>query len=245
MEIQCKPVVMIKKFKADTIFRHCQLTIVICIFLCLSTVSANLYAKAPVYLTCREQPELQRMRSEELKKMVQADQAVRQNWEKISPDEHVLIAKQDRERRRRVGEIFGEGCFKTAEDYAAAALIFQHGDLPDDYFQAYIWSNHGVELGDIQQKHLAALAMDRYLTSIGKKQLFASQAISSDTTKGCFCLHQIEKTFPEKLRKEYSGVSLKERYEWVATLNAKKDCPKLECEAPLQATLKGSVPGLW
>ena len=60
--------------------------------------------------------------------------------------EHDLI------RRKRVGEIFGEGCFKTAKDYSAASLIFQHGDTPDHYYQA-LWANRAVELGDISQNN--------------------------------------------------------------------------------------------
>ena len=73
-------------------------------------------------------------------------------------------------------EILGEGCFKSAEDYAAASLIYQHGDSPDHFFQAFIWALRAVQLGDFQQKSLVAMTVDRYLISSGKKQLFGTQA---------------------------------------------------------------------
>jgi hypothetical protein len=36
------------------------------------------------------------------------------------------MVKNDVLRRKRVGEIFGEGCFSKAQDFAAAALVYQH-----------------------------------------------------------------------------------------------------------------------
>ena len=49
---------------------------------------------------------------------------------------------------------------RTAQDYSAAALIYQHGVVPDHYQQAFIWSNRAIEEGDVKEKQLAALAID-------------------------------------------------------------------------------------
>ncbi len=120
----------------------------------------------------------------------------------------IEVQKRDETRRKRVGEIFGEGCFSTSEDYAAAALVYQHGDTPDHFFQTYIWSKRAV-------------------VNTGHKQLFGSQAMRPGPTEStCWCLDQIEKTFPDKRRKG-------------------KTCPNIECEAKLKPSPKGTVPGFW
>ncbi|VEG91173.1 Uncharacterised protein [Legionella spiritensis] len=197
------------------------------------------------YLPCLSQTDLQQERSRELKTLVDADQKEREDWDKLSEDEKQTVSIHDMARRKRVGEIFGEGCFKSAQDYAAAALIYQHGDTPDHYYQAFVWANRAVNLGDTKSRHLAALTIDRYLVSIGKKQLFGSQAFASDETNWCFCLQPVEKSFPDDRRKDYSGRSLKENVDMVLFLNEGKDCPNIECPGNLKPTPEGSVPGFW
>ena len=194
------------------------------------------------YLT---QPEIQEARSMELAELVKADQNEREHWENLSDDEKRQIAENDLMRRKRVGEIFAEGCFKTAEDYAAASLIYQHGDVPDHYFQAFVWANRAVELGDLQQKYLVALTIDRYLVSIGKKQLFGSQAFASSDTDWCFCLEPVESSFPDSNRVNYLGKQLSDQYEWLASINQGKSCPNTECPTQLKSSPQGTVPGFW
>ncbi|KTD17759.1 hypothetical protein [Legionella jordanis] len=78
------------------------------------------------------------------------------------------IRKNDLERRKRIGEIFGEGCINNGEDYAAASLIYQHGDVSDHYYQAFHWALLAKEKGVSKAKYLVALTLDHYLVSIGK-----------------------------------------------------------------------------
>ena len=149
-------------------------------------------------------------------------------------------------RRQRVGEIFGEGCFKTPSDYAAAALVYQHGDQPDHYFQTYIWSKRAVELGDVSQKRMMALGVDRFLVNTGKRQLFASQASRPFDSK-CWCLQPVESTFTDEKRKEFNAKSVKEALQWIDSMNAGTGCPAAsECiNSNLAPTPPGSVPGIW
>lgn len=157
------------------------------------------------------------------------------------------VAKRDVERRKRVGEIFGEGCFTKAEDFAAAALVYQHGDVPDHFLWAFIWAKRAVELGDISQKRLMALAIDRYLVNIGHKQLFASQAIRPGMNPStCWCLQQVESRFPDKRRKDIAGKTLSEAFDWLKELNAdNSSCPQEQCKQQLQGSPMGTVPGFW
>lgn len=208
-------------------------------------VSAQKIRSVINYEACPYQPALQIQRSKELQSLAETDQKVRLEFEKLSQEERFQMMKDDLLRRRRVGEIMGEGCLKTAADFAAAALIYQHGDVPEHYFQSFVWANRAVQLGDQTQAHLAAAAIDRYLVSIGKKQLFASQGGAGLKPGACFCLQQTERSFPDARRKSYSGHSLQKGYEMLAIVNKGKKCPNVECSAPLKPSPKGTVPGFW
>ncbi|MBN8542513.1 MAG: hypothetical protein J0L82_19135 [Deltaproteobacteria bacterium] len=157
-----------------------------------------------------------------------------------------LVQPRDEARRKRVGEIFGEGCFKTSEDFAAAALVYQHGTIPDHFFQTFIWAKRAVELGDPKQKWLMAAGIDRYLVKSGRKQLFATQA-SKENARPCWCLEEVESTFPEKLRIEYGKKSLREMLAWVQSLNlGNTACKSIDfCEKGFKDSPKGSIPGFW
>jgi hypothetical protein len=190
---------------------------------------------------CPDDPERQALRSKELRTLVKEDQDDRTepiDWKKVLP--------RDEARRKRIGEIFGEGCFKTAEDYSAAALVYQHGNTPDHFFQTFLWAKKAIELGDSSQKRLMAMGVDRYLVNIGHKQLFATQA-SKPATNDCWCLEEVEKSFPEKRRVEMAQKSLAEMLQWVDSLNKYKPAcgPAKFCSKQLKSSQQGTVPGFW
>lgn len=193
------------------------------------------------YLPCSMQPQKLKERSLELKKLAEQDQEDRKA-SNIPPEEWSKISKRDAKRRKRVGEIFGEGCFHVGEDYDHAALIYQHGDTPDHFYQAFMWALKASELGVVDAKQFSALAIDRYLNSIGKKQLFGSQAMKFN---GCFCMVPVEPTFPDATRQNYAGFSLIDKYNWIASLNEDKNCTNTECDLNLLASPQGTILGFW
>ncbi len=211
-------------------------------FLISGCVSAPTSAQTNAsFIPCHLDPSRQKMRSQELKDIAAEDRKARTppvDWSKLQAPDEV--------RRKRVGEIFGEGCFKTAEDYAAAALVYQHGEVPDHYFQAFLWAKRAVELGDSKQKWLMAASIDRYLTKSGYKQLFATQ-VSRDGSDPCFCMEEVESTFPEKLRVEYAKKSLAEALKWADSLNVNNpSCrPNNYCVKGLKNSPACTVPGFW
>jgi hypothetical protein len=142
------------------------------------------------------------LRSKELRKLVTEDQA-----DRTQPRPQDLLMR-DKARRMRIGEIFGEGCFRSAGDYASAALVYQHGNVPDHFYQAFLWARRAVELdGGAHAMMLVAFAIDRYLTNVGKKQLFGSQVVRSTTNPDCWCLQPVEPSFPDSKRVEYRPAS--------------------------------------
>jgi hypothetical protein len=132
--------------------------------------------------------------------------------------ERAVIAEEDRVRRKRVGEIFGEGCFKSAADYQASTLIFQLGDSPDHYYQSFIWSNRAFQLGDKNSLQCIALSVESYLVSIGHKQLLGTQAINIKGNKGCYCFQPSEPSVPEKMVLKFGGMSKQKRVELYSSL---------------------------
>ena len=212
----------------------------------LGVASAAKAQSSSTYVPCLKDISRQESRSKELAAIVQRDQDDRVNWSSMTPREWAEVLKRDEDRRRRVGEIFGEGCFKTAEDYGAAALVYQHGEVPDHFFQTFIWAKRAVELGDATQNSLIAKAIDRYLINKGQKQLFGTQVDRPGATEAtCWCLAQTEPTFSDRIRKVYSAKIRSEVFAWLKELNQGKTCPNSECSKPLKPSPKGTVPGFW
>lgn len=57
--------------------------------------------------------------------------------------------------------------------------VVLHGEVADHYFQAFYFANKADIQGYKDAKWLKAAAIDRYLVSIGHKQLFATQIFRS------------------------------------------------------------------
>lgn len=179
------------------------------------------------------------LRSKEIQEIVHADQEDR----KVLPLPADVILR-DQKRRMRIGEIFGEGCIQSANDFSAAALVYQHGNVSEHFFQTFLWAKRATELGDSTQKRLMSFGIDRYLVSINKKQLFASQAYSMNG--GCWCLQPVEQSFPDNKRIEYTGRTLADSFKWINELNKGTACaPAIECSSALVPSPSGTVPGFW
>ncbi len=217
---------------------------------CASVQRAN---AANPFIACSQDKIRLAASSEELQNLVNADQEDRKgpfdsiNWTVVLPRDEV--------RRKRVGEVFGEGCFSTSADYAAAALVYQHGNVPDHFFQTFLWAKKAVELGDPRQvkemqelKKLMAEGLDRYLMNSNHKQLFGTQASRpSMNPKDCWCLEEIEPSFPDKKRAEYLNRDIKEIMNWLNTMNSQNPKCKAKpyCEKGFKPSPVGTIPGFW
>lgn len=164
--------------------------------------------------------------------------------EQPTPKAIEKMNRNDLKHRKRVGEIFGEGCLKSAADYEAAFLVFQHGNTPDHYFQAFLWSKQALAFGDEKLKGEVAMAIDRYLVSIEHKQLFGTQASKANE---CWCIQPVEESFPDARRSEYRGGG-NEAYTglpYLKVLNAGTQCPAAYCDGNFLPSPQGTVPGFW
>jgi hypothetical protein len=192
---------------------------------------------------CDQNPKLQELRSAELLKIAEADQANRAgsydsiDWNKVNP--------RDLKRRIRVAVIFAEGCFQKVSDYVSAAKVYQHGVTADHYYQAFIWANEAFKLGDESQRWWIAAALDRYLVKIGQKQLFGTQLSKNQNAE--FCIQSVEPTFPDSLRIKYVKFSVHDQIantlKGMGSSQSSDDVKN--CEPLLRASPKGTVPGFW
>jgi hypothetical protein len=112
----------------------------------------------------------------ELKQIYEADQKDREatvdkmDWSKVGP--------RDEARRRRVRELMEQDKLQTGKDYERAAMVFQHGDIPDDFLLAHVLAVTAIGKGNPGARWLAAATLDRYLQRIGQPQIFGTQFLS-------------------------------------------------------------------
>lgn len=110
---------------------------------------------------------------EALRLLVEQDQADRQWTKPPEAKEIEAMSKRDRERRAQVARWLSRDELKTANDFDRAALVFQHGDRPDDFLAALELAVVAAKLG--KQGSMPCLAKDRFLTNLGRPQRFGSQ----------------------------------------------------------------------
>lgn len=92
-----------------------------------------------------------------------------------TPVDFVVFYAGDWIRVNKVRRIAAADLMSTAQDYANAARILQHGDRADDYQKAQELSIKAYELGEEDMLRHSGLAEDRYLTAIGEAQKYGTQ----------------------------------------------------------------------
>jgi hypothetical protein len=140
-----------------------------------------------------------RQSSDELKALTEADQKDRAAgmtsvngktvFKPFTPEQAVQMRTNDRKRRARVREMLERNLLQTGEDFDRAALIFQHGETPDDYLTAHELALIAFRMHKFSS--LFALSEDRFLQSVGKVQRFGSQYAPSKNGKG-YVLEAVE-----------------------------------------------------
>lgn len=129
-----------------------------------------------------------------------------------------IISKRDEFRRKRVGQLMDSNKLKSANDYAKAAMIFQHGEDSSDYLRAVEFMKTAMKIDSTVNKSLFAAATDRYLLSVGKPQIYGTQFIQEGN--GTWELKNYDTTaISDKERKRLGVGSLSEQMEKVKELN--------------------------
>lgn len=108
----------------------------------------------------------------EMRRMFEADQAPRKNPASIDWN---VLAKEDEQRRARAKALLDARQLKSADDFYHAAFVFQHGTTPNDFLLAHNLAVIAATKGRAEATWIAAATLDRYLQSIGQKQIFGTQ----------------------------------------------------------------------
>jgi len=142
------------------------------------------------------------------------------------------IGKRDEARRAATAKLLQDGKLKTAEDFAEAAMIFQHGSTEEDYLLAHVLAMDAIAKGDTSAhaRGLAAVTLDRYLQRAGKKQVFGTQYLGAQYS---FMLqHANDKNLDEEVKKIPESKQTQEPYDQTLVPDAvRADF----CVAPQQA----------
>ena len=86
-------------------------------------------------------------------------------------------------RRAEVRKLLEEGKITSGEDFSDAALIFQHGQTPEEFLFAHVLAVEALIRGGSADKWLAAATLDRYLQAVNRPQIFGTQ-YPGDRTAG-------------------------------------------------------------
>jgi hypothetical protein len=107
----------------------------------------------------------------ELEAIFKEDQRVRV----ATPIDWAAVNKTDAKRREQTKLLLAAGELHTGQDFEEAAVVFQHGDTPNDYLLAHTLAMVAVSKGDATAIWIAAATLDRYLEMVGQKQVFGTQ----------------------------------------------------------------------
>ena len=156
--------------------------------------------------------------------------------------------KRDLEKRKEIAGFFAEGCLLTGDDFFNAALVFQHGSVPDHYYQTWLWSKRAADLGHKKANWLIPRAVDRYLGSRGFKQLYGTQFYGTRTDDGfLWCLSDVASGISDEAREKIGVRSLAEAAEQVAKMNEGplKSIEDSMCHDDKAEPPKGIFPGVY
>jgi hypothetical protein len=118
----------------------------------------------------------QSVNNAELEKIYNDDQAERTGKLQLGPG----VQERDRERLKRVAALLDQGKAQTGDDFFYAAMVYQHGQTPEEYLRAHELAVLAAAKGNKGGIWLSAASLDRYLQKIGKPQVFGTQYFRKD-----------------------------------------------------------------
>ena len=141
----------------------------------------------------------------QLEEVFQEDQKDR---EKVydAPEEIERLKERDRRRRKKVHMMMELGEVQTKRDLYHAAVVFQHGEVSEEFLISHRLAAMSAILGHRTARWLLAASLDRYLMSLGQSQVYGTQ-FEYNTAEGVYQLKlPIQETVMLAFDKEMLGV---------------------------------------
>ena len=173
----------------------------------------------------------------ELEQIYDADQRDREG-PVGKPYDAARVTPRDVARRKRVRELIEQERLKTGIDFERAAMVFQHGDSPDDFLLAHVLAMTAVGKGNLEARWLSAATLDRFLRYAGQPQIFGT-SFSATIKEGeiSWTMEPYNRTLiTPYLRRLNCVADLQNQTETLDTLQAGKEpeTPQRPCAEPSQ-----------
>jgi hypothetical protein len=106
-----------------------------------------------------------------------------------------VVRRNDHIRRQRVLTLLREGRVRSSNDFYSAAMVFQHGESPDDAKLAHSLAVVSATMNpdNTSARWLAAAAWDRYMLRLKRPQWYGTQ-YSTDEATGLVTLYTVDET---------------------------------------------------
>lgn len=159
--------------------------------------------------------------SRELAELYESDQADRENFHQLAPEQLDAVGARDEQRRARVLEMVPQGLLQSAEDYYHAAMVLQHGKTPDEHLLAHVLATIAAFKDHQLGKWLSAATLDRFLESLGHPQRFGTQY--RQEPNGAWTVEPLDHSLPDSLRAEHGVPPLAEQLQRLEEMNRPGD----------------------
>jgi hypothetical protein len=116
-----------------------------------------------------------------------------------------------------VTEIVRQGQLRTAEEYYHAAMVLQHGALPEEFLLAHELATVAGFKGHKGGRWLSAAALDRFLHALKRPQRFGTQYRRDGD--GPWTQEPYDRSLPDAVRAEYGVPPLAEQGKPLEQLN--------------------------
>jgi hypothetical protein len=146
--------------------------------------------------------------NEELQRLFEEDQSDRTPRDGKAIDWPV-VGPRDRARQSRIRELYVSAQLKSGADYFHAAMVLQHGQVPEDFLLCHELCIVAISKGEDHAGWLAAASEDRFLMSIGRPQRFGTQ-FRPNSPGGPLRLGEIGEGVTDELRRELNVPPLAE-----------------------------------
>lgn len=128
------------------------------------------------------------------------------------------ISLKEKQIRNEVLKMLKKGEIKTSDDFYRTAMLFQHGSNFKSYAMAVALAAVSAHLGETWGRSLYAMALDRFLLSIGQKQYFGT---NFEKVKGKWRLAPHNEKTKDFERKFYLVEPMKKILQEIKKLNRK------------------------
>ncbi|MBB5232863.1 hypothetical protein HNQ09_000280 [Deinococcus budaensis] len=120
-----------------------------------------------------------------------------------------VVTLRDQARREEVRAMLAQGRLTTAEDFYAAAFVFQHGNCVEHFRVANFLAAQAMKKGYPGAPWIYAASLDRLLMNQGKPQHFGTQYVGD--AKGCnWKLYPVDPKTTDSERARYEVPTLAE-----------------------------------